>query len=227
MKQYKYLFLLILGVFLVGCNKTAVEKVDTTETESIKKNVVTTGTKTTNINDDKDLLKFENIYGLDFTELKYIPSEMTKDKKLEEAFAKVYDLKAGKDEVRYYYNRIDLNGDKKPEFFVYLVGPLVSGSGGSSALIFESEEGEYKLVSRFTLVNNPIIISENKTNGWNDIIMGVSGGGIESFFAELKYDNYTYPMNPSVQPNVKEDTHIKGTAIIADDITKNRGLEFK
>lgn len=225
MKQYKYLLLLILGVFLVGCNKTNLKGDATNET--ISENVVTTGPITKNKDADKDLLKFENQDGVDFTELKYLPSEMTKDKKLEDAFAKVYDFKVGEDNIRYYYNRIDLNGDGNPETFVYLLGSSVGGSGGSSALIFESNGEEYKLLSRFTLVRNPVIISDSKTNGWNDIVMQVSGGGIEGFFAELKYDNSTYPLNPSMQPKVKEGTIIKGTAIIADDITKNKGIEFK
>ncbi|GAA0178763.1 hypothetical protein SH2C18_17560 [Clostridium sediminicola] len=227
MKQYNYLLLLLLSAFLIGCNKTTVANTTSTESDSVKNNVSTTAPPNENLDNNNNLLNFESMQGLDLTELNYIPSEMTRDPKLEEAFAKVYDLKPGVDKLRYYYNRIDLNGDEKPETFVYLVGPSVCGTGGCSALIFESQKDEYKPVSRFTLVNNPIIISKNKTNGWNDIIMDVYGGGIERFFSELKYDNYTYPLNPSVQPKVKEGTKIQGTAIISDDITKNSGIEFK
>lgn len=56
--------------------------------------------------------------------------------------------------------------------------------------------------------------------------MYVSGGGIESFLAELKYTATGYPSNPSVQPKLKSGTKVRGVAIIADDITTNPGIEF-
>lgn len=74
------------------------------------------------------------------------------DEKLEESIVNAlsYNKKAN-GPLRYYYNRIDLNRDQNPETFVYLLGPYVSGSGGSTALIFEGKEDNYKLVSQFTL----------------------------------------------------------------------------
>lgn len=179
-----------------------------------------------NETETNQLYQFENTDGIDFSQVNYVPSETEKDQKLEDAFAEVYDLKHGEDQVRYYYNRIDLDGDDQPETFVYLVGPAVCGSGGCSALIFKSQDDDYELVSRFTLVRNPVIVSQNKTNGWNDMIMQVSGGGVESFFAQIKYDGEKYPLNPSVQPKVEPNTKVAGTAIIADNISKNMGIDF-
>jgi len=101
------------------------------------------------------------------------------------------------------------------------------GTGGCSSAIFKQENGEYRLLSRFSLVNNPIIISNKKTKGYKDIIMYVSGGGIESFFAQIKYDGTTYPSNPSIEPKINVGTKLEGIAIIADDITKNSGIELK
>ena len=56
--------------------------------------------------------------------------------------------------------------------------------------------------------------------------MYVSGGGIESFFAQIKYDGTTYPSNPSIQPKIMPGTKLEGIGIIADDITKNSGIEL-
>ncbi len=176
--------------------------------------------------DTNQLYQFENKDGIDFSQVKYIPSETEKDQKLEDAFAEVYDLKRGEDQIRYYYNRIDLDGDDQPETFVFLVGSSVCGTGGCSGLIFKSQDDDYELVSRFTLVRNPVIVSQNKTNDWNDLIMYVSGGGIENFFAQVKYDEGKYPLNPSVQPKVESGTQVEGTAIIADDLTQNKGIAF-
>ncbi|QZY56421.1 hypothetical protein [Crassaminicella profunda] len=100
------------------------------------------------------------------------------------------------------------------------------GTGGCSAAIFKEFDEEYKLLSNFTLVNNPIIISKNKTNGYNDLIMYVSGGGIKSFYAELKFDGTKYPQNPSMEPKVKPGTKVEGVEIIADDLSKSTGIEF-
>ena len=128
--------------------------------------------------------------------------------------------------VRYYYNKVDLNEDGNTEVFAYLVGSPVCGTGGCSAAIFKQANEKYTLVSKFTLVNNPVIISNRKTNGYKDIIMYVSGGGIESFFARIKYDGMTYRSNPSIQPKIMAGTKLEGHGIIADDITKNSGIEL-
>lgn len=162
--------------------------------------------------------------GLD--SIKYIYSETEKDMKLEKSLIKVFDLEQYEDNLRYYYNKVDLNEDGNPEIFAYVVGLPVCGTGGCSAVIFKQENEEYTLLSQFTLVNNPVIISNSKTKGYRDIIMHVSGGGIESFFAWIKYDGTTYPSNPSIQPKVMPGTKVEGIAIIADDITKNPGIKL-
>lgn len=162
---------------------------------------------------------------MDLSEVTYVQSETEPDLKLEEAFSKEYGLKRGEDKVRYYYNRIDLNGDGKPETFVYLTGPTVCGTGGCSALIVQKADGQYKIASRFSLVRPPIIIRDQVTNGWKNIIMYVSGGGMEGRYKELIFNEGTYPQNPSIQPDVKNG-RIKGTGIISGDLTENPGIEF-
>ncbi|WP_226678252.1 hypothetical protein [Mesobacillus jeotgali] len=155
----------------------------------------------------------------------YIKSETKPDPELEEAFSTEFGIKRGEDKVRYYYNRIDLNGDEVPETFVYLIGPVVCGTGGCSGLVLEHANGGYEAISRFSLVRTPVVISEVKTNGWKDIIMYVAGGGIEPSYRVLKFNGKTYPLNPSIQPEVDSET-IKGIGIISDDITKNTGIKF-
>lgn len=142
--------------------------------------------------------------------------EIERDENLEIAIKKFLgDYNKNSDgEIKYFYNKIDLNDDKKDEVFVMLVGPYTCGTGGCSAVLFEDTKEGYKPISEFTLVNNPVIISENKTNGWKDIIMYVSGGGTKKHYAILKYNNGKYPSNPSVEPEIKSDTLIKGTAIL-------------
>jgi hypothetical protein len=99
-------------------------------------------------------------------------------------FFKKGDTMFGK-EIRYFYNKIDLNNDKIPEIFVYLLGPYFGGTGGQGAAIFKIENGNYKLTDKFTLVRIPVIVSDNMTNGWKNLIMSVSGGGVKPFYAEF------------------------------------------
>jgi hypothetical protein len=154
-----------------------------------------------------------------------VKSETKPDPELERAFSKEFGIKRGEDKVRYYYNRIDLNGDEVPETLVYLTGPIVCGTGGCSGLVLKRANGDYKVISRFSLVRAPVIISETKTNGWKDIMMYVAGGGTEPSYRVLKFDGNTYPLNPSIQPKVDSDS-IKGIGIISDDLTENTGIEF-
>lgn len=99
---------------------------------------------------------------------------------------------------QYAYKKIDLNGDKKPEIIVHLTGIPFCGTGGCTTLIFRKVANEYKLVSEIVLHHPPIIISNNKTNGWNDIIIGqfrIGNTRYPGYYA-LKFNGRTYPVNP-------------------------------
>jgi hypothetical protein len=226
-KSKKMIIALLSLSLLSGCSAADNTKKSITENtgEKIVENIKLTASNAQS--SSAYLQKLSEADGIDFSNVSYIASEKEKDEKLENALIKLYNLKHGEDKFKYYYNKIDLNGDNTPEIFVYLVGSLFCGTGGCSAAIFKVEGEEYKLVSKFTLVNNPIVISNNKTNGWNDIITYVSGGGADSGYVELKFDGNKYPSNPSTQPNVKSSTKVNGTAIISDDISKVEGIEFK
>ena len=162
---------------------------------------------------------------VDVSDVTYVQSETKRDPMLEAAFSKAFDLKKGEDHIQYYYNHIDLNDDQQPETFVYLVGSPVCGSGGCSGALFTKQNGEYKLVTSFSLVRSPVIIQDEKTNGWKNMIMYVSGGGIKGGYKLLRFDGKTYPSNPSVQPDVQAGK-ISGVGIINDDISKKEGIPF-
>lgn len=167
---------------------------------------------------------------IDFSQVKYILSEEKRNLKLEKAVAKeMFEEYYSEDEYpkyRYLYNYVDLNGDSKNEVFVLLMGMYFSGSGGSTGVIFEEDGDSYKSISNFSLVRSPIIISDDKTNGWKDIIMQVSGGGHPLSYNILKFDGNKYPSNPSVQPEVEKGTTVTGLGIIADKITPESGIKY-
>lgn len=175
----------------------------------------------------KNTVKFKNIDNIDLSGITYFTSETNRDTRLEAAIVEAYKLEKSENKVRYYFNRVQLNNNIEPETFVYLIGPEFCGTGGCSAAIFTCESGQYKLLSKFTLVNNPVLITNNFTNGYRDIIMYVSGGGIKESYRIMKFNGSNYPENPSVQPKIESRTKLIGPAIISDDVTKNPGMEFK
>jgi hypothetical protein len=169
---------------------------------------------------------FVNQDDLDLSSIEYICSETQRDIKLEKALIREFLLDKYQDRARYYYNKIDLDDDGKPEIFAYLVGSSFCGTGGCSAAIFKEKKNNYYLLAKFSIVKNPVIISDSKTKGYKDIIMNVYGGGIVPFFARLKYDGTTYPSNPSIQPKVEPGTKLAGVAIVANDIGISPGIEL-
>ncbi|WP_343343318.1 hypothetical protein [Terrisporobacter petrolearius] len=124
---------------------------------------------------------------------------------------------------RYIYFHEDLNDDKKDEILVFLWGDNYSGTGGKTLMVFNNK---YDLISRTTVVNMPIIISKNKTNGYKNIMVKVEGGGVyKGFYSLLKYENKRYPLNASMQEKVNLDkNNIK--RIINMEITPKSGFKL-
>lgn len=123
-------------------------------------------------------------------------------------------------ETRYYYNYIDLNGDGVNEIFVQLVGPYISEIGGENAIIFMEKNGKLEEIDDFTSIHNPIIISNEKTNGYNDIIVQRSSGDAKKEYVVLKYDGDDYSdVNESEVLNSIDN--ISGVAIISNDMIKD------
>lgn len=95
----------------------------------------------------------------------------------------------------------DLNGDGWNEAIVYLWGPDFTTSFGDTVLIFNEAYGEFEYLSKVISINMPIVISSTKSNGYNDIVVNVSGGSIKkSYYSILKNEDGRYPLNPVVQP---------------------------
>ena len=127
--------------------------------------------------------------------------------------------------VRYYYTRVDLNGDGQPEALVYLVGQYVCGSGGCNLQIYQAVGKEYRLVSDITVAQTPIVVSDEKTSGWNNLLVHVSGGGARARYALLKFNGNKYPGNPTVQAVYKGK--LDGKIFLKEDVTPDTGIVLK
>jgi hypothetical protein len=157
--------------------------------------------------------------------IRTVPSETTRDPKLELAISR----ELGDSRYSFAYNRVKLRNRNTPEVLVYLPGRDYCGSGGCTLLIFEvtdeSRGGDYRLISRISLIRSPIIVSSHRTNGWNDLIVLVSGGGRQpGYYAVLSFNGGKYPENPTTQPAVPLRPGASGVAYLSGSDEPGSGI---
>ncbi|WP_349945119.1 hypothetical protein ABFV83_15600 [Lacrimispora sp. BS-2] len=117
--------------------------------------------------------------------------------------------------TNYFYNYIDLNDDGKDEIFVMVTGPYTSGSGGSSALLLSENGGKLHVVQEFTLINEPIIVSDKLENGYHELIVPYYYEN-KAQYSVLKFNNGAYSNVPDGEI-INSLEGVKGKAIIAND----------
>jgi heat shock protein HslJ len=104
----------------------------------------------------------------------------------------VVDAGEGVGKGRYAYARVDLNGDGKNEVLVYTLGSVFCGTGGCNLLVLAPGGDGYTLVNEFPITQNPVIVSESRTAGWNDLFRHEAGGGAKPSFVRHAFDGRRY-----------------------------------
>ena len=94
--------------------------------------------------------------------------------------------------ARYVYSRIDLNGDGRDEVLVYTLGSIFCGTGGCNLLLFTESADGYALVNDFPISREPVIVSAERTNGWNNLVRLESGGGAPPTYVTHTFDGHHY-----------------------------------
>ena len=112
---------------------------------------------------------------------------------------------------------IDLNGDRIDDALVYLTGPEWCGTGGCTMLVFKGTPNGFTFVSDVALVTTRVLVSENRTNGWRDLVLISSGGGYPTKQVSLKFDGKKYPDNPSMQPALPKNQKLRGVVFCPQD----------
>jgi hypothetical protein len=96
-----------------------------------------------------------------------IASETTPDSQLENTLRRNYP-NAGA--ATYQYNRVDLNEDGESEVLAFLSSPAYCGSAGCSILLLQRSGQGYRILTEFHGYALPIVVSDQTTNGWHDLI---------------------------------------------------------
>jgi hypothetical protein len=112
--------------------------------------------------------------------------------------AYVREVIGGVGQARYVYSRIDLNGDGHDEVLAFLMGSFFCGTGGCSLQLFTPGVDGYRLVNDFPISRAPVIVSAQKSNGWNDLWRLESGGGAPASYVRHSFDGQTYVLRERV-----------------------------
>lgn len=96
---------------------------------------------------------------------------------------------------KFIFFEYDLNDDSKNEILVGLTGSYFCGSGGCTQYVLDNQGN---VITKFTVSGYPVVIDNNKTKGWKDLII-LSGNKNRI----VKFDGTKYPANPSTQPELK------------------------
>lgn len=231
MKKKKFLFTLIITISLVTLCACGVKGKSTEESQQVK-----AGNKEMKIQNAKELSKTDNTK---VPNMETVPEETKKTdipmikllkgiegiKAETEAYADLEKLIIEYYEIpeeylsstTYYYNYVDFDEDGKNEIFAVVSGAYTSGTGGSSALWVIENGGQLHVNQDFTLINTPVIISDKITNKAHEIIVPYYGGGAESQYKILVY-NEGYYTEINDAEGVKTLEGITGKAIIANDL---------
>lgn len=96
-------------------------------------------------------------------------------------------------QTSYYYRYIDLNDDGVTDALVLSVGPYTSGSGGSTMFwLSPDKKGKWQIHQKWTLIQTPVLMTENNVNGYRGLVVHRSGGGAAPAWILLTYQNGQY-----------------------------------
>ena len=125
-------------------------------------------------------------------------------------------------ESRYYYNYVDLNEDGTEEILALVVGDYTTGSGGDTVLFIEKEAENFVVSDAFYMVRTPVIISDNMTNGWHDLIFPIYGGGNDIGYSICHYSEDGTYMSEENEFVEELDETISGHQILSNNLIDDK-----
>jgi len=123
----------------------------------------------------------------------------------------------GDGEIRTFDAGVDLNGDGRPEIVVYVVSPMVCGTGGCNLLVFTPTKTGYRRVADISVVRPPIRTPSATSSGWRKLVVHISGGGTSDADVELAFDGRSYPDNPTVSGPRVRPAQLAGAQMLIGD----------
>lgn len=104
-------------------------------------------------------------------------------------------------DARYDIGWFDLDGDGRQEAIVVMKGSSWCGSGGCTLAVLKEDTGSWKVVSEIPTCRSPVIVLDEKTNGWRDLAVVTYGGGdLNLKMTVLKFQRKTYVKRHQIAP---------------------------
>jgi hypothetical protein len=91
----------------------------------------------------------------------------------------------------------DLNDDHHQEAVVHIGGPNFCGSGGCTTFVLTETGAGWVTIGKMTVSRLPIYRLPVHRNGWFDLGVYVSGGGIQPGVRAVSFDGRKYGSNPT------------------------------
>jgi len=134
------------------------------------------------------------------------PKDPTKEQ-MEKAITRTLQETGAPAFAKYEYFRHDLDGDGRRDAIVLLQHPYKywCNQHGCTLLVLKAGTTDFGLVSKTMPIRAPFYISPNKTNGWNDLIVRVSGRWSQTKNVAMKFDGNQYPDNPEPLPSIGQE----------------------
>ena len=129
----------------------------------------------------------------------------------------------GGSEARYAYGRVDLNGDGTEEVLALLMGSSFCGTGGCNLLLLRTAEDGYSVINTFPISRLPIIVSDQKTAGWSDLLRPEYGEGLERSYVKHVFDGSRYVQAERLSGELTPE----GTWLLAGDYSYETGIPLK
>ncbi|PID61346.1 MAG: hypothetical protein CSB44_07430 [Gammaproteobacteria bacterium] len=111
---------------------------------------------------------------------------------------------------QYDYKRVNLNNDSWPDAVALMhFDSGYCGNGGCTLMVLTADpeaDGTLRFTSDTTLVKLPVVLSDNRTNGFHDIVVQTSGGGYPARKVTLVYDGSGYTANASMASTAENVT---------------------
>ncbi|NUQ25832.1 MAG: hypothetical protein HUU34_17930 [Saprospiraceae bacterium] len=189
MKRNILFMLLLSGVLFVGCKRDAGDAgADTTTGSGTDSTGVSVSSSTNSTDPEGPQYEPADPKKFDESSPRLIGRAMAEapvaDNPQLAAFLRVFAKDAKGDDSKYAYNIIDLNSDKGMEFVVALTGPKFCKDGMCRSLVLSPQaDGTFTILADFGQVVFPVNVSEDRTNGWFNLITQV---------AEKPYTVHTY-----------------------------------
>ncbi|SES73118.1 hypothetical protein [[Clostridium] polysaccharolyticum] len=138
--------------------------------------------------------------------------------------------------TRYYYNYVDLDGDNIDEIIVQLNGEYNTTKDGDTVLIVkqtnadddDDDDDGFDVIAQFTAFANPVIVSDNKTNGYRDLIF-INPDSDPTTYKKVTYGKDGYGKMSDAK-TIENLDNVTGVALLCNDIAadtqKEEGLFF-